>query len=323
MIENKNQSFVRLQEQIKSFGIDDVEYLTEVKNKKIQSLDPFSPYLSDEEKRMVREEALTNIWYFLSNCVHVPVLTGVYSDFKIHLTSFESICSAEKGLNVYTVSPRQQFGTITWLSYLLWNILKDPEYNISLVGKNGNDSLYLKEKLIDINGLLPKYIRMDYYDLRDHITETCYLLHQFSDKNSVENLKSEQLNPMINLNAVFFDDIENYDFELYLKVSNIFKFIKDEKVDIKIYTKTTIGEKDTYSRKAGDIISEQCPRIVPDLYNKDKISMKNSFFVYINNGYKLLMDDYETWFKQQSMLLNNDNILINREILCTRSRVYC
>lgn len=322
MLVNKNQSFVRLQEQIKSFGVDNVEYLTYIKNKNIEILDPFSPYLSDEEKVMIRMEALSNIWYFLSECVHVPVLNGVYDDFKIQLTSFESICAAEKGLNVYNVSPRQQYGTMTWLSYLLWNILNDPDYKVALVGGNEKDSLFLREKLIDLNGLLPNYIRMDYYELRHHIVDSSYLLYQFSDNDCVDYLKSNQINPIINLNAIFFDDIENYNSDLYLKVANIFKFAKDEKVDTRIYTKTTIGEKDTCSRKAGDVISEQCPRLVPDLYNNDKISMKNRFFIYINNGYKMLMDDHETWFKEQSMMLDNDSDLINREILCVRSNVY-
>lgn len=314
----QNPSFVRLQNQIKSYGIEDIEYLTEIKDKSIEHLDPHSPYLSDDEKVKITKEALNNIWYFMSKCVLIP-MPGGYESYKIHLTSFESICAAEKGLNVYTVSPRQQYGTGCWIVYLLWNILKNPNYNIALLGKNSEDDGLLKEKLVDINGLLPDYMRMDYYELRKHFIPPYLVLNMFSDENEVkQELFKHELNNL-KLKTIFFDEIEMFNYGLLLKVNKIFKYIKDEKPDIKIYTKTIIGEQDTMGRVLGDIMSEQCPRMLPDLYNLNKINIKSSFFMYINNSYTKLIDNHKEWYELQKRLLNNDVDLINREILCTRN----
>lgn len=72
----KNTSFIRLAGVFRAMGVRNNAFILALHNPELQGVDPFDPYLTQEQKLLIAWECKENFWYFLREVARAPAIGG-------------------------------------------------------------------------------------------------------------------------------------------------------------------------------------------------------------------------------------------------------
>ena len=152
-----NQSFVKVSEYLKEHGIKNHDFMLRQIHDGVDNIDIFNPKITDEEKKIVKDEIQNNVWYFLRSVVRIPRSCEM-SQFIAHIQNVSMIYCTLNGSNVYVQTPRGTFTSGSISAYMMWLILTG-HTNVWQVDEV-RDSPYTRA--VRVIGGLPEWISYDF-----------------------------------------------------------------------------------------------------------------------------------------------------------------
>ena len=159
-----NKSFLDMHFYLKSRGITNNAFMLALFDPDLEGVDPFDSRLNTYMKQKVLFECMTNFWYFIRECVRIPIegSTGNGARYQLHRGNMAYNYISALNLNIFLELPRQQFKTSSALIRYLW-IFNFGTTNslISFLNKNHGASKKNLGTFKKYREALPSYLRMD------------------------------------------------------------------------------------------------------------------------------------------------------------------
>jgi hypothetical protein len=330
-INTKNISFLKTAMELKNEGIENNTFFLYLCDPSIQDLDPFSPDLSSEEELRIFNEVINNPWYFLRECVRIPIEGGHYISFELHRANLASIYCFLNNIDHYLSVPRQMYKTISYCVILEWVFSYNSlDSDILYMNMSQDDASRDIQKTDEINLGLPRFLQTNHFRserslvnpiLRNKITS-------YRDPKSVDH--ADKIGRQMTQPIQFMNEIEFIKYiETMVNASTPAYYSTAERSErlgtrhCRIMT-STFGDEDMESTKFCMHLIKYCAIWTEKVYDMGisetqeylaKNSGNNMF--YIKYNYDQLGKD-EKWFKNMSMILNNNPDKINRELLLKR-----
>jgi len=153
-------------------GIENAYFILELKNPKLQDVDPHSENLTHIQKAMILKEVIDNPWYFFREIVRIPSPGGL-SQFEFHRGNIALIWGILNDINLYVVWPRQAYKTISSVCIYMY-FFYFGSINNRIVFIAHEDSIVKKnlKSVKDIRDNLPPYLNLyDHKKDRDNEKE--------------------------------------------------------------------------------------------------------------------------------------------------------
>ena len=148
--DTKNTSFVKVHEQLKTRGIENNDFMLELRNKKLKDTNPYFDRLMPNDVEMIRREARLNIWYFLRECCTLHMgyePTGSSEKINLNMGLLAMAWLAEHGYSYLAELPRQLQKTTGSLFILQWfYMMGNSKKQYEVIGRNEDHKTLLCEK---------------------------------------------------------------------------------------------------------------------------------------------------------------------------------
>lgn len=158
--ETKNEYFVRFVGVLQEMGIKNCFWPIALLNPDLQGVDPFDPFLTEDQKAAIKIEAEYNIWYYLRECLRVPPVVGERGDYlRANRANMSLVWSYCNHMDYLLIQPRQTGKSL--ISYCLYSWLLYMRYTkarISLVTKSDDLRSETTGMVRRIREYLPPYL---------------------------------------------------------------------------------------------------------------------------------------------------------------------
>lgn len=329
----KNKSFIGVSNFLKEKGIQNYDFMLELKDESIQGLDYFNEEdLTAQQKIDIVTECKNNFWFFLREIVKIslygknkepvifPLTRATLPTFFLYINNFDII----------KMAPRQSLNTTSSLICLLWSFFyhnKNSCFNI--VSSNLVNSRKYTVLLKSIKDELPSY-------LKPHSNSQTELINlKNNDLNNKMNINASGMNEnkaklkakSINGDVVLFEDFQNIKFNKILYTQRYEKQdgIIGNSNDIVTVYPTPINSKkaevniDLYNSAVYAYkLTEKTEKFIEEFYDKDILELKrlsnNRIFIKSSvNDLFLNEKEAENYISYMKSILRDQN-LIDREI---------
>ena len=156
----KNTSFIKVAGELKAQGVKNYMFHLEVKDPTLIGVDPYDPNLSIEMKTRIYREVKINFWYFIRECIRIPV-PGKNVMYDLHRGNLAMSFCMLYNLDTILMLPRQHYKTYSAAVYYLWVTLYSAEnYTMAISHKSATDAFANLKRIMDIvdEGGLPDYL---------------------------------------------------------------------------------------------------------------------------------------------------------------------
>lgn len=327
-----NKSFIKMYKVLKNLGIKNNKFFLVLYDKTLQGVNPFDEEkLTIEQKIRINAEVRRNPWYFLRECIRLPVAGGK-KRYEIHRGNLAITFCMLNNFNSITMLPRQHGKTIGVICVYIWiYYFATNNSNMLFMNKEFADSKNNLKRFKDIVELLPKYLITKSKKDKDNIEE----IQNGTNGNSIRAMsvgitpsEADKKGRGSTTALQYWDEIAFLKYN-DLQYGSSVPAASQARLEAKnlgkingITMTTTPNNVDVPEGKyCHDIIIGQACRFDEAMYDWtleeiqeciDKKSSNN--FLYIEFSYKQLGRD-EKWFEQQCKDLMNNMLLIKREIL--------
>lgn len=263
---------------------------------------PFNPEISDSDKYAILDKVHSDFWYFVKEIVVIPRPWRQCVRFCINKTNLASLLCMCEGRNIFSSQPRQLYGTMTRVVFVLWKLLSS-KVDVNVLSEKMEDSRFFIDKIKFINELLPEYMQIEESEIKRRVIPrsahgSCSFIEEFNG-------------------ILIINDLEHI-----TRLTKFFKKMEEqEKLEgsIQIIANSTVGRLDCNGRNVADKIINESKKWnnqhFRSKYLRDKIS---TTFVYVFYPYTELVDNPDEWFELQKIYLRNDPVVLSREILLER-----
>lgn len=237
-----SKSFQDLHDELYSQGIKDVGFLVYT-NPKVKGLDPFSTELEMEERIAISMEAYTNFWYFLREIVKCGVVGNEEPEhFRINKASLGSLWLAFNNHNVYSVLPWGSSNVTSQAIWCLWKLLTIPNYRCKILDESETEAKTFVERVKLINKNLPLFMRLEDEYIED-------VMKISTNPKTLQQADVFARGMTVDIYIINLENIKYID----VIMKNITPILALGKT--KLYATGEIGEKGSYGKKVGDMIS--------------------------------------------------------------------
>lgn len=156
-----NQSFLDVHYSLKSMGITNNAFFLVLFDPGLNGVNPRDPRLNLMMKQRIFRECQFNYWYFIRECILIPVSGGTIP-YKLHRGNLALNFCLMLNFNVFAEFPRQHGKTIAVVCRLLWEFLFGTNNSeIAFFNKKHEDSKDNLQRMKNIRENLPEYLRFD------------------------------------------------------------------------------------------------------------------------------------------------------------------
>jgi len=310
----------------------------------LQGVDPFSPYLTEDQMVRIINECMVNPWYFLRECVRIPDQGGNGIPYQLHRANLAQTFCFLLGIDHYVVIPRQKGKTQSAIAIIDWAFLfGTTNSEIAFINKRSEDAINNLARLKAQRDLLPSYMQMKiaYDEDGDEVKErnnVKSLMNPTNKNRIVTKPSATSIQAADGIGRGNTQPIQYYDeveFTPFIKtiieaagpafVTAARNAKRNNSAYCRIFTSTP-GDLDTQpGQDAMEIISKTCKWTEKfydwslDDINEYIEKCSENKIVYIEYSYTQLGEG-EEWFNEQCRILNNNPQKIKREILLKRMR---
>ncbi len=342
-VDTKNISFLQTAMDLKNLGIKNNMFFLKLYDISLRGVDPYSPFLTEEQIFRIINECVVNPWYFLREICLIPDQGSNGIPYQLNRANLAATWCFLNGIDIYEVIARQIGKTQSALAIIDWSFL---------FGTTNSEMMFLNKRQEDANENLSRMKQQR--DLLPNYLQFKVLYNEGKKIEGDNNIKSLS-NPTNNNKIIakpsarsvegaegigrgctqpiqYFDEVEFTAFiktiieasgPAYLTASKNAK--RNNAQHGRIFTSTP-GDLDTQPGQDALLIIATCCTWTEKFYDwtKDDIddyiaNNSESGIVYIEYQYQQLGKD-EEWFKQTCQILLNNPLKIKREIFLQRMR---
>lgn len=164
-ITTSNPSFLKMYRHLKALGIKNNKFFLKLYDTDLENVDPFDEDLSMETKTKIIIECSKNYWYFIRECVRVPVSgsgigIGKGKKYNLHRGTLALSYALINNINSYTELPRQSGKSISVDICLLWLLnFGTNTTKMMMMNKDHNNAKENIMRIKEIRECLPKYLQ--------------------------------------------------------------------------------------------------------------------------------------------------------------------
>lgn len=156
----KNISFLQVSMDLAAQGIENNTFFLQLFDETLQGVDPFSPFLTQEQIFRIQRECEINAFYFIRECVRIPDQGGSGIPYQLNRANLATAFLFLLNIDHYLVIPRQTGKTMSTLAILLWAyIFGTSESEFMFINKSMEDANNNLARLKVQRDLLPYYMR--------------------------------------------------------------------------------------------------------------------------------------------------------------------
>lgn len=340
----RNISFLQVAKDLRDLGIKNYAYCLILYDRKLQGVDPHSPFLDKYTKVRIARECIRNPMYFIREVVRITQEGGEKVMFQLNRANLAALYLHFHNIDMYLTIPRQLGKTISVISALLWDFQFGTTNSLILffnkdLGQSGENLARLKVQRDN----LPSYLRQTVA-----ITETGKVDKANNNVKSLRNPANENRiitkpSAMSTASAEkagrgdtspihYYDEVE---FTSHIRTITqaagpSFKTASESAAKNgvaygRIFTSTP-GDLDSPEGKEANMILENTCVWFEKMYDMTISNLKKHIekaskngIVYIEYNYIQLGKD-DKWLNELCRLLDNDEVKIDREIHLKRMR---
>lgn len=303
-----NEYFKKLTKRLSEDGVV-VPLHTTLYNKHLIDVDPFDKNLTDEQKEMILQECKDNPFYFLGECVRIPMYGGDSVGLRLHKGTMASVFLTLNSVSSYNVSPIYTSRTNVQTALILWYRLFSKKF-ISYINYYGREALLAR--------LNEFYIR-----LPDFIIDATKLIigdiTLYCPRDETSKITDLQARVITMSDIVFIDD-----FEFLHGVDKILK----KNISAVINISTTVGDPEIIDYNPQDLIDKcsvwNIAKHLDGLYIpnfKRTVNGVHGEMFYIETGIEEIDDNPEEWLKERYRMCFEQDDVYQRHCLLNRSYV--
>lgn len=159
-INTTNESFILLYDLLQKQGIKKNKFFLKLYDKSLAKVDPFDENLDLVTQAKIHAECKRNYWYFIRECVRIPV-PGGKKRYEIHKGNCALSWCLLNNINTIELLPRQHGKTICAVVFYLWLYLfATTNSEMAFLNKKYDDSKLNLRRLKEIRECLPVYLQM-------------------------------------------------------------------------------------------------------------------------------------------------------------------
>jgi len=343
-VQTKNISFLQTAKDLKTLGVKDHMFFLKLYDTGLRGVDPYSPFLTEEQIMRIINECIINPWYFLREIARIPEQGGTGIPYQLNRANLAATWCYLHGLDHYLVIPRQIGKTQSTLAILDWTFLfGTTNSEFMFINKKQEDADNNLARLKDQRDLLPKYLQF-----KIAITDEGKIVEGADNVKSLTNANNgnkivakpsarsvesaENIGRGCTQPIQYFDEVE---FTPHIKTiveaagpayntaSSNAK--RNNAAYCRIFTSTP-GDLDTQPGQDALLIIEKTCKWTEQFYDWDVNDIdeyisnnSGNGIIYIEYQYQQLGKD-EEWFKKTCQSVLNNPAKIQREIFLKRMR---
>jgi len=343
--ETTNISFIQTAVDLKRLGIKNNMFFLALYDPSLRGVDPYSPYLSNDQIIRIVNECIVNPWYFLREVARIPDQgnpKGV--PYQLNRANLAATWCFLNGIDHYLVIPRQIGKTQSTVAIINWTfLLGTTDSEIMFINMLADKAIENLSRLKDQRDLLPKYLQFKIaYDEEGNeikATDNVKTLKNGSNNNSIVTkssarslVQAEKIGRGATQPIQYYDEFEFIDFvktimeasgPAYNTASENAK--RNNAMYCRVFTSTP-GDLDSQSGQDALAVVENTCKWTEHFYDKPIEDVKE--YIEINSGNNIVYIEYsytqlgkdDVWFNKVCSLLNNNPLKIKREIFLQRLR---
>lgn len=152
-----NESFIVVSEKLKSMHIKNHDFFLKTLDPEVESIDPFSDELTEDQINKLDTECEQNIWFFLREIVRYNTGEDLVQ-FELDLSKLASTYCAINNINQYVVTHVGLEKYHCMCAIILWEILFKKDYNKIALNNIYNFGSHVYGILINMIKELPPYL---------------------------------------------------------------------------------------------------------------------------------------------------------------------
>lgn len=341
----KNDSFLKVQQQLELLGVKNNDFFLLLLNPRLQGVDPHDPNISPEVALMVVEECQLNFFYYLREVVRIPEQGGTTVSFVLDRATLAAAYCFINDINFYLMKPRQTGKSVGICAFMSWAF----KFGVTNGGfafyanKEKNSKANLKRMKTYIS-LLPSYMANMGMEAKDNTGKTVRKIDNITKyyepvsgntadvmRCAISEETAEELGRGDSHVFEFFDEAEfTTCIETTVQVSGMaFNTASQNAIDNGMHAcrifATTPGDlgSEKKCQSALKIVNDAVPwdekfySVHPNELKRYIASKSNYKVVYIEYTYKQLGLG-EAWFVRACSNVGNNVPKIRREILLQR-----
>jgi hypothetical protein len=179
-METKNESFLRVQKELEELGVKNNKFFLELKNKKVQGLNPFDQQLKFEDIPLIQMEARKNIWYFFRECVRVRDNIGTSTEagqFNLTQTKLAMIFLAMNNISQIIQAPRQTEKSTCAMALFKWLNSYQETKQLEVIGLHDVDAEHLCNRAV-YSFDIPPYLIPVHVDMAGRVVRSIWYENQ-------------------------------------------------------------------------------------------------------------------------------------------------
>lgn len=159
-VTTKNISFLQTAKDLKTLGIKNCLFFLKLYDVSLRGVDPYSPFLTEDQIFRIINECMINPWYFLREIVRIPDQGGTGIPYQLNRANLAAAWCFLNGFDHYLVIPRQVGKTQSTIAILLWTFLFGTNNSeFMFINKSQEDADANLDRLKKQRDLLPKYLQ--------------------------------------------------------------------------------------------------------------------------------------------------------------------
>lgn len=329
-----NTSFLRMAVILRDLGIKNNKFFLALYDKELIGVDPFSKYLTNEQKIRIMQEICINKWYYLREVVRIPV-EGIQegSGYKLNLGNLTLSYLSGKNINQIVVLPRQHGKTIGKICDDSWAAnFGALNTNTIYMNKELKNSIECLRIFKNIRNLLPSWILELEAHKDDKDNEELKIIGYKG--NSLKALPSattieaaERCGRGLTTSVLYFDEFAflKYNSTIYTAALPAWKTAaenaKKNGVPYGVTITTTPNSVDTPHGKYCKEMIDSALRWRVEFFDYSDAQLAEviekgaqNYFVFVQYSYKELGRS-EEWLQKSIREFNGDLLKVKRELL--------
>src|SRR5699024_8193976 len=146
----KNTSFIKVARELKRQNIKNHMLHLRIYDKELIGVDPYDENLSNHMKARIMRECRINFWYFIRECVRVPV-PGDKVMYDLHRGNLAMSFCLLYNIDTIIMLPRQHYKTYSAAVYYLWvQLYAGKNYMMAITHKSAGDAWANLKRIKDI-----------------------------------------------------------------------------------------------------------------------------------------------------------------------------
>jgi len=338
--ETKNISFLNVWKQFRNDGLlRPPLFIFTLYDKDLIDIDPYDPNLTTIQKSKIILECTRNPWYYFREVARIYDMGVCNPDgsppamFELNKGNLAIIHTALLGMDHIVRLPRQHYREITYKQLLTYHFLFGANGNkTALFGPSADDNTDVIDYIRNTIFYLPNYFHPNtkFADNIKYFKNMNINSGVYKVQIPKSNDRADKIARALDANIQYYhlaDNNKYLEILLHSSLPNfrrnqtrngehgpskpygimVSSFINDD--NSSFFVDHLISGALKWDDKFYDMSDEELREVM------DKNSPNN--FVHIQYDYKELGKDDE-WFREQSKMLNNDEVRINRELLLKR-----